>query len=279
MSNGGSPTPLSASKATRKVGFRTHNRTVSYEDLHHMGLSRAVDEYHKLLTKAKASGGMQGFCKGPEHCMVKVFKCLLFCPIYYFFTSAKVIHSWRVLARVLHALTTVLVPLMVSFCMEPRLLSSSPLAQWTGMDTWDARQRLVFSAILSIVLHLADRTASFERTGCCSSIRKSLAFYFGDSLPMSSRVTDVKQLPFDDNRTIKDKESEVIEKVKKLVLRYGFFSSEQECEIQNMDAACRWINRLAQELEETQFMRENLSVETALEATRVLGEAIGMEQE
>jgi hypothetical protein len=161
--------------------------------------------------------------------------------------------------------------------MEPSLLSSSSFAQHIGMNTWNATQRLTFAGIISVILHLADRTVSFGRHG--SSIHRSLSFYYGETLPMSSRVTDVKQLPFDDTRTINDKETEVIQKVKKLVLRYGFFTSEQECEIENMDAACRWINKLARELEETQFTADSLSVETALEATRVLGEAIGMEHE
>mmetsp|Transcript_7180 Transcript_7180/g.14358 ORF Transcript_7180/g.14358 Transcript_7180/m.14358 type:complete len:292 (+) Transcript_7180:180-1055(+) len=283
--NGGSPpenttrrgTPSSAAKASRNVGYRSHGRTVSYEDLHHMGLSRAVDEYHKLLTKAKASGGMQGFCKGPEHCVAKIFKCFLFCPVYYVFKSAVLVHTWKLVARVLHVFTFLIVPLLMSFCMEPSLLSSSSFAQHIGMNTWNATQRLTFAGIISAILHVADRTVSFGRHG--SSIHRSLSFYYGESLPMSSRVTDVKQLPFDDTRTINDKETEVIQKVKKLVLRYGFFTSEQECEIENMDAACRWINKLARELEETQFTADSLSVETALEATRVLGEAIGMEHE
>ena len=281
--HGGSPgekatrgtTPSSAAKASRQVGYRSHGRTVSYEDLHHMGLSRAVDEYHKLLTKGKACGGMQRFCKGPEHCVFKIAKCFLVCPVYYVLTSNVVAQVWARIARVLRAFTCVIIPLLTSFCMEPSLLSSSVWAQHIGMDTWNATRRLVFAGIVSVVLHLANRTVSFERHG--SNVHASLSLYFGDALPMSSRVTDVKQLPFDDMRTINDKETEVIEKVKRLVLRYGFFASEKECDIQNFDAACRWIKKLAGELEETQFTRDTLSVESALEATRVLGEAIGME--
>ena len=101
-----------------------HSRTVSYDELHQMGLARAVDEYHKMIV-SKKSCGMTSFCGGSKRfCMIRLLLCLAFRPFPTFLRPECVIcgckTAWRTLvARLMKQSAALLVPLAVSFCLMP----------------------------------------------------------------------------------------------------------------------------------------------------------------
>lgn len=73
-------TETGAGTESFKLSRHQHSRTVSYDELHQMGLARAVDEYHKLIVSKSKSCGMT-FCGSKKCCMFKLMACIALRPL------------------------------------------------------------------------------------------------------------------------------------------------------------------------------------------------------
>lgn len=264
-----------------------HNRTVSYDELHQMGLSRAVDEYHKLIVSKPRCGGMTFCGDSTEHCLVFLLKFLLLRPVPHFVRPECIFgvsrYIWRnILARIIRQGAIVLIPLAVSYWLLPDPYVDG-VKVITGRDVVPFWHR--FAILVGILgsIYAADVTLKCQSdNGNRLSIFSSLDMHFaGETLCMTDRQTsDLSVLQiFDSHEDIeaRRKEERLINSVKSLVLRYGLFSCGEECQINNVYVAYRWISRLAEELEEDQLLqRDNFTLDSALDAVHILEDSIGV---
>jgi len=252
-----------------------HSRTVSYDELHQMGLARAVDEYHKMIV-SKKSCGMTSFCGGSKRfCMIRLLLCLAFRPLPTFLRPECVIcgckTAWRTLvARLMKQSAALLVPLAVSFCLMP---DQYPLV----MPLWG---RCVVLGMVVMAVHMADRSLTGQDLMCEVPVTTSLETYFaGDLKITTSQTSDVTMLRLFDSREdieARRKEKLLLTNVKNLVLQYGLFSHGGEDQIANVFIAYRWINRLAEELEvDTLRYEDNFTLDSALDAVNILEKSLG----
>ena len=271
---------------------KPHHRTVSYDDLHHMGLSRAVDEYHKLL-RSKSCYGKYTFCKGPEHCLIILCKLLCLRPLPIFLQPEFCFKLfgvlWDSIAWAFHVTVVFVLPLVMSFVLLPGMFldacaSSLPLAIFDRC--------LIFVAYVLVAAAAEARMRSIrarrdeQRVHKESSMSHYSEMHWGTlydtrgMLKTSKYVTDIaKLLEASGSGEIeaKNKEEELMSRVQQLVLKYGIFKSTEECHVTSVSMAYRWITTLAAELEESRYMRyEEMNLDSALEAADVLGAAIGI---
>jgi hypothetical protein len=267
-----------------------HHRTVSYDDLHHMGLSRAVDEYHKLLRSKSYCGK---YCKGPEHCLLMLCKLLCLQPVPIFLRPEFCIKLlgalWAVVAWALHVTVVFVLPLVMSFTLLPGTVlnaSGSPLS----LTIYD--RFLIFIAYVLLLMAAEARMRClrarrdeqrFQKESSLSgySEMRWAALYDSDGTLMTSKnMTDTSKLlqaSGSGEIEAKNKEDELMSRVQQLVLKYGMFKSTDECHVSSVSMAYRWITTLAAELEESRYMRyEEMNLDSALEAADVLGAAIGI---
>ena len=259
-----------------KLRKHQHSRTVSYDELHQMGLARAVDEYHKMIVSKSKSCGMTSFCASNRFCIVKLLVCLLLRPLPTFLRPECVIcgckTAWTVIfARFVKQSAVILIPLALSFCLLPEQYSLE-------MPVWG---RCMVLSMVVMAVYVADRSLSGQGKVCDIPVKKSLEKYFhsGELNMSTSQASDVSFLRIFDSREdieARRKEKMLITNVKKLVLRYGLFAHGEEGQIANVFIAYRWINRLAEELEEDQLRyEENFTLDSALDAVSILQESIG----
>lgn len=251
-----------------------HSRTVSYDELHQMGLARAVDEYHKLIVSKPKSCGM-AFCGSKKCCMLKFIACLALRPIPTLLRPECIICGCKTLwttlmARLIRQSGVVLIPLALSYCVLPEQFSHvMPLLV-----------RCCLLGIVVITVYIADKSLINKEMVCEGSVGESLVTYFGQELRMTTSETpDLSVLRLFDSREdieARRKENQIVSRMKSLLLRYGFFSHGEEGHIANVFVAYQWITQLAEELGEDQLRQEeNFTLDSALDAVSILEKSIG----
>lgn len=281
MSNQGSlkreTTPRAGGRQAR--GPHEHGRTVSYDDLHQMGLSRAVDEYHKMIvSKSKGCRMASALCGEEECCLAKIVAGLAFRPLPAMLRPECLLCGctavWTsVAARLVRDGAVVLIPFAWSYCLLPEQYCDRVMPLWA---------RCLVLVAVALGIHLADRSLVDQRCGALGTVLESLEKHLsvGELRMTACQTSDVSVLRIFDSREdieAQRKEKQVIGRVKSLVLRYGFFSNSDECQITNVFVAYQWIHRLAEELGEEQLRQEeNFTLDSALRAVGILQDSIGI---
>lgn len=274
---------------------KQYSRTVSYTELQQLGLSRAVDEYHKLLNCKKVAWSCQ---QGGEACPVYAMKRVLLSPGIMQPEAVLwlVCRMFHVMMVVLRGITVVAVPYVAAILLGVwSMWGGEALKDGQCFDVWpfvfDAngkgqlcRDRCnVYAAFGGLfVLFVSEgytRRRRFE--ACCKALDSisrpgALEELYGPLVTVCSKRSNIAAVINLQGDTSSTAEEELFCRVQQLVAKYGFKDVAHAERITSMDVAVRWINKLAHELEEERFQSRTMSVKSAIEAVDALSNAIGL---
>jgi hypothetical protein len=273
-----------ATKSAKRLGFSSHGRTVSYDDLHKLGLSRAVDEYHKLLKcKSQWSGKA---CVTEPCCYVALLKFVFLRPLPNFLSPDTLLKTfgdmWMYMSKAISLFSLILIPMCVSFVLNPihpadpvgapgSLLAAVLYLPW----------RIFISACMILLIHCSNSTTTrlklLRQNGSNDSIGLCLKASFGPAICISEKRTNVEILLGNKQDMEITKEVELCRKVEKLISRYGYHGENKEdVSVPDLTTAVQWIGRLSDDIEDHRFINKEMSVDEALGALEELSSVIGI---
>ena len=257
---------------------------MSYDDLHKLGLSRAVDEYHKLLKCKKWSGKA---CVTEPCCYVALLKFVFLRPLPNFLSPDTLLKTfggiWVHMSTFISLFSLILIPMCVSFVLNPihlpDLVVGAPgsLLEAALYLPW----RIFISVCMILLIHWSNGTAARIKVSrqnvSNDSIELCLKASFGPIVCISDKKTDVEILLGNKQDAEITKEVELCRKVEKLISRYGYHGEKKEdVSVPDLTTAVQWIGRLSDDIEDHRFINKEMSVDEALEALDELSSIIGI---
>jgi len=273
-----------ATKSAKRLGFSSHGRTVSYEDLHKLGLSRAVDEYHKLLKCKNQWSGKA--CVTEPCCYVALLKYVFLHPLPDCLSPDTLLKTflrvWVYSAQAISLCSLILIPLCVSFVLNPTHLTGVAGASGGWLEaTIELPWRICITVCMILLIHWSNgttaRTKLARQNISNDSIGLCLKASFGPTIGISEKKTDVEIFLGNKEENESIKEVELCRKMEKLIIRYGYYDEKKEdVSVPDLPTAVRWIHRISDDIGDQKVKNKVMSVDEALEALEELSSIIGI---